>query len=78
MSRAVRFFSYYPKTVYLDKYNHVTQFLDVSLTPRDDHANVLVSKKELLHIHKSLWKEASVTQTIQQMIFHGEDPVDKM
>lgn len=48
--KTLRFPPYYPKTVRMNKYDHVTPFLHTVTIPHHHRAHMFVSKKEVLHL----------------------------
>lgn len=47
---ALRFLSYFSKTVELEKYDYVLSFLNGALIPHDHRGNVFLSKTEMLQL----------------------------
>lgn len=74
--KTLRFSSYYPKAVKLDKYDQ-KKALFQSTPTRDHHAHVLVSRTEVLHLCCMEWRAASETQIITSGTFYGEDTASK-
>lgn len=56
---------YYPETVDLERYRHVTPFMKAVLIPRDRRAHVFVSKKKMLNLRNMAWEEVSVRRMFQ-------------
>lgn len=50
------------ETVDLQKYDHVTSFLDAAPNPYTHHGHVNVSKDEVLYLRKIVWKASCVKQ----------------
>lgn len=64
---------YCPKaTVHLDKYGHVSPFMDAALIPRDHSADLIVPQKKVLYLRNMVWKAVSVEQMFQSVMDIGE------
>lgn len=61
--------------VHLEEQDPVTPFLDAGLPPRNHHADVFVSKSEVLCICNMLWKAESMKQLFHFWMFAEEDAV---
>lgn len=70
--------SYHPKTVELDKYDHVTTLVGNVLSQCDHNVHVFVFRKLMLHFCNIMWKAVSLMQMFEQRIFHGDYVVKEM
>lgn len=73
----LRFSSYNPKKLHLEKYDHMIPFLTATLAPRDHHASVFVFKNEVLHLRNMVGKTAIMKQMFKSGMLHRMDVVKK-
>lgn len=76
--KALRFPPYYPKTVYLEKYDHLASFLHAAVVLRNFHCHVFISKNKTLYPRKMVCIAERLRQLVQSRMFDGEDALKKV
>lgn len=69
---------YYPRTVSLEKYDHLTPFFDGALIPGDLRAHGVLSKEEMLYLCSTMWKLARGTGMSLSGKLDGENAVKEV